>query len=102
MKDLEKNKLFVSIKELIEESKQQLVVSVNSTITALYWKIGYSIKTEVLKSERADYGKQIVQTLAKQLENEFGKGWSEKQIRHCVQFATVFENEQIVSALRRQ
>lgn len=102
MKELEKNTLFVSIKELIEQSKQQLAVSVNATITSLYWKIGSSIKTEVLKNERADYGKQVVQSIAKQLETEFGKGWSEKQIRHCVQFATVFEDEQIVSALRRQ
>ena len=102
MKELEKNTLFVSIKELIEESKQQIAISVNATITSLYWKIGSSIKTEVLKNERADYGKQVVQSIAKQLETEFGKGWSEKQIRHCVQFATVFEDEQIGSALRRQ
>ena len=32
----------------------------------------------------------------------YGKGWSEKQLRHCLHFAETFPDEQIVSALRRQ
>jgi len=100
--ELQHHPLFVSIKELIEQSKQQIAVSVNATMTALYWQIGSTIKIEVLKNNRAEYGQQIVQTLSAQLEKDYGKGWSEKQLRHCVQFVTVFEDEQIVSALRRQ
>lgn len=101
-KVIQDNGLFVSIRELIEQSRQQIAISVNATMTALYWKIGGSIKNEVLKNERAEYGQQIVQTLSSQLESEYGKGWSEKQLRHCVQFATVFDDEQIVSTLWRQ
>jgi len=100
--EIQHHPLFVSIKELIEQSKQQIAVSVNATITALYWQIGSTIKNEVLKNNRAEYGQQIVQTLSAQLKEEYGKGWSEKQLRHCMQFAVVFEDEQIVSALRRQ
>lgn len=101
-KEMQLNPLFVSIKELIEQSKQQIAVSVNATITALYWEIGSTIKNEVLKNERAEYGQQIVHTLSAQLEKEYGKGWSEKQLRHCVQFAAVFDDKQIVSTLWRQ
>jgi predicted nuclease of restriction endonuclease-like (RecB) superfamily len=101
-KDLNHNPLFVSIKELIEQSKQQIAVSVNATITALYWQVGSAIKNDVLKNNRAEYGQQIVHSLSAQLEKEYGKGWSEKQLRHCVQFATIFDDKQIVSTLWRQ
>ncbi len=75
-KELQYHPLFVSIKDLIEQSKQQISVSVNATMTALYWQIGSTIKNEVLKNERAEYGLQIVHSLSAQLEKEFGKGWS--------------------------
>lgn len=100
--NLQHNPLFNSIKELIELSKQQIAISVNVTLTELYWEIGNSIKNEVLNNQRADYGMQVLQTLSAQLESEYGKGWSEKQLRHCVQFATIFDNKKIVSTLWRQ
>lgn len=101
-KELQHHPLFVSTKELMEQSKQQIAVSVNGIMTAMYWQIGSTIKNEVLKNSRDEYGQLIVHTLSAQLEKDNGKVWSEKQLRHCVQFATVFEDEQIVSALRRQ
>ena len=94
--------LFFEIKNLIETSKNNVAVSVNAEITMLYWNIGKRINDEVLLNNRAEYGKQIVGTLARQLETEFGKGWSEKQLRHCLRFAEVFPDIQIVSTLWRQ
>jgi predicted nuclease of restriction endonuclease-like (RecB) superfamily len=92
----------IDIKTLIEQSRQNVALSVNAEITLLYWKVGKRINDDVLGNERAEYGKQIVSTLSIQLEAEYGKGWSEKQLRQCMQFASVFEDEQIVYALRRQ
>jgi len=90
------------IKTLIEESRRQVAVTVNAAMTTLYWQIGRRINQEVLKEQRAEYGRQIVVSLARQLETEYGKGWSEKQLRHCLSFAETFPDEEIVSALRRQ
>lgn len=90
------------IKSLIEQSRQNVALAVNAEITLLYWKVGKRINDEILGNERAEYGKQIVQTLSAQLELEYGKGWGEKQLRHCMQFAAVFNDEQIIYALRRQ
>jgi predicted nuclease of restriction endonuclease-like (RecB) superfamily len=90
------------IKTLIEQSRQQVAVTVNATMTMLYWQIGRRINQEVLKEQRAEYGRQILVSLARQLETEYGKGWSEKQLRHCLRFAETFPDEEIVSALRRQ
>lgn len=94
---------FVSeIKTLIEQSKRNVALAINSEITALYWHVGNRINSEILQNERAEYGKQIVQSLSAQLEQEYGKGWGEKQLRQCMQFALVYPDKEIVYALRRQ
>jgi len=100
--ELNSNFLLQEVKVLIEQSKKQIAVSVNSTLTLLYWEIGRRINEETIQNQRAEYGKQIVATLARQLTVEFGNGWSEKQLRHCIRFSEVFPKEQIVSTLSRQ
>ncbi|MEI8174137.1 MAG: PDDEXK nuclease domain-containing protein [Deltaproteobacteria bacterium] len=90
------------IKTLIEQSRQQVAVTVNATMTMLYWQIGKRINEEVLKDKRAEYGKQIVILLARQLQAEYGSGWSEKQLRHCLRFADIFPDKKIVYTLCRQ
>ena len=96
------NTVLGDIRELIEQSRRQLAVAVNSGLTALYWHIGQRIRSEVLQGERAVYGEQVVSTLAGQLEADYGRGFSAKNLRHMVRFAEAFPDEQIVSAARRQ
>ena len=67
-----KNELFSDIKSLIDSAKQKVATEVNSTMSALYWEIGNRINQDLLKKERAEYGKQTVSTLAKQLQYEYG------------------------------
>lgn len=90
------------IKELIESSKTDISVTVNAAITALYWQVGKRINSEILQDQRAEYGKRIIKNLSDQLLLEYGAGWGEKQLRHCLQFATVFTDETIVYTLCRQ
>ena len=94
--------LYTEVTQLIEQSKQNVAVAVNAEITLLYWNVGKRINNEVLNNERAEYGKKIVQSLSAQLTLQYGKGWGEKQLRQCMQFANVFQDEQIVYALRIQ
>jgi predicted nuclease of restriction endonuclease-like (RecB) superfamily len=102
-KQLEINKGFIGeIKSLIERSKQNIAVSVNAEMTLLYWQIGERINNEVLKNNRAEYGKEIVVSLARQLTAEFGGGWGDKQLRLCMKFAQTFSDLQIVYTLCRQ
>jgi len=99
---IESEALLHDIRQLIEDSRSRLAVTVNSALTLLYWNIGRRIHTEVLKGERAEYGEQIVATLAKQLETGYGRGFSSKNLRHMLRFAEVFPSEEIVYALSRQ
>ena len=95
------NELFVEVKTLIQSAKQQAAVAVNAELTLLYWQVGKRIADEVLKGERAEYGKQVIKELAKQLTRSVGKGWSNKQLLHCLRFAEIFPEKEIVYALRR-
>ena len=52
--------LFQSIAFLIQESKHRVAVAVNSELSFLYWNIGKTIRKEVLKERRAEYGKQVI------------------------------------------
>ncbi len=94
--------LGTEIKQLIEQSRQNVAVAVNAELTLLYWNIGTRIKEDILKNDRAEYGKQIIESLSLQLTHEYGGGWGKRLLHHCLRFAEVFPDVQIVSALRTQ
>ncbi|NOU15884.1 MAG: DUF1016 domain-containing protein [Methylococcaceae bacterium] len=94
--------LVAEVKQLIQSAKQRAVVAVNAELTMLYWQVGKRIADEVLKGERAEYGKQVIDHLAHDLTLAFGKGWNKKQLLHCLRFAEIFPEPEIVSAVRRQ
>ena len=94
--------LLDDIRALIKETRAQVATAVNAGLTLLYWRIGKRINAEILKGERAEYGGQIVSATGKELELEFGRGFSEKSLRHMIRFSEAFPEEAIVSAMRRQ
>ena len=94
--------LALDIKQLIVQTRQQVAVAVNSAITLLYWQIGKRINEEVLKNQRAEYGEKIMQSLSAQLTEEYGKGWSKRQLHHCLRFAEAFPDIAIVHTLCTQ
>ncbi|MBC8548828.1 MAG: DUF1016 domain-containing protein, partial [Candidatus Brocadiales bacterium] len=94
--------LFDEIKELIEEARNKVAQTVNAGLTATYWNIGKRINDDILKNKRAEYGKQIVSTLGRQLKDEYGNGFSAKNIRRMMQFNEQFPDFQIVVSLMRQ
>lgn len=104
MANLDRNneKLFLEIKQLIEESRQTVAQTVNSVLTATYWNIGNKINDEILKHKRAEYGKQIVSTLSRQLTLEYGNGFDGKNLSRIVQFYQTFPEFEIVATLWRQ
>jgi predicted nuclease of restriction endonuclease-like (RecB) superfamily len=88
--------LFQEIRQLIDSAKQRAAVAINTEITLLYWQIGHRINTEILQGQRAEYGKQIVASLSKQLTQAYGKGWSERQLHYCLLIAEIFPDREIL------
>jgi len=94
--------LFQELKGLIAAAKQRAAVAVNAELTLLYWQVGQRIGQEILKGERAAYGQEVIAQLSCQLTAEFGRGWSTKQLHHCLRFAEVSPDAEVVSTLSRQ
>jgi hypothetical protein len=92
------NPLLGDIRKMIEETRAAIASAVNARLTMLYWRIGQ----EILRGARAQYGAEIVSALARQLEWDYGTGFSEKNLRRMIQLAEVFSDEKIVVALIRQ
>jgi len=94
--------LLGDIRQVIEAAREHTAQAVNSTLVMMYWQIGKRVRQDVLGNERAEYGKEIVQTLSTQLTAEYGKGFTEKALWRMMQFAEVFLDADIVATLSRQ
>lgn len=85
--------LLGDVVHLIDAARQRTAVAVNAELTLLYWRVGRRIRDELLGGERADYGAEIIKSLAAALTEAYGRGWSEKQLRHCLRAAETFSDE---------
>lgn len=88
------------IKEIINSARQNAVRSVDFCRVQMYWHMGKRIFEEEQQGrDRADYGTYLIKNLAKQLEPEYGSGFSYRQLAFCRQFYRIYP---IVNALRSQ
>jgi predicted nuclease of restriction endonuclease-like (RecB) superfamily len=94
--------LLDDVRQMIIEAREGVARAVDSGMTALYWNVGTRVRKDILKESRAEYGREIVSSLGRQLAAEFGRGFSEKNLRHMIRFSEAFPERKIVSALRRQ
>jgi predicted nuclease of restriction endonuclease-like (RecB) superfamily len=94
--------LLKELATLIEQSRLQVAVAANSAVTLLFWQVGNRINEHILQNKRADYGKEIVVTLARQLMERFGNNFEHKNLRRMMQFAEQFVDFEIVVPLARQ
>lgn len=94
--------LLADVREMILATREGVARTVNAGLTLLYWEIGNRIRKDVLQEKRAEYGEQIVQALSAQLEQEFGRGFSRRNLFNMIQFAEVFPDRKIVQALTAQ
>ncbi|MEK7399669.1 MAG: DUF1016 N-terminal domain-containing protein [Candidatus Poribacteria bacterium] len=77
--------LFDEIATLIEQARKRVATTINQEMIFLYWNIGQTIKKEIMKSLRADYGKQIIQSLSGKLSQRYGRGYSPQNLWYMVQ-----------------
>jgi hypothetical protein len=94
--------LVADLTQLIDSARTRAAVAVNAEITLLYWQVGARINQDVLKGQRADYGKQIVAELAKELAARYGRGWSKRNLANMCLFAQCYPDHKIVQTLSAQ
>lgn len=98
----EENSLYSDVRNMIAEARKRAYVAINTEAIMVNWRVGTRIRTDILKNQRAEYGKQIIAKLAFRLTEEFGRGWGVQTLQHCVRSAYTFSEEQISYAVRTQ
>lgn len=96
------NELINDISVLINNAKARVAIKANAKMTMLYWHIGERIQEEILKSTRAEYGQEVIKTLAQHLHIKYGKGFTRAGLFRMLQFYEVFPEEKIVATVSRQ
>lgn len=94
--------LLGDISNLIDRAKNHIATQFNSTLVLLNWEIGFRIDQDILKHKRADYGKQIISQLAKELQIKYGRGFDRASLFRMVQFSKFFPGQEIVATLSQQ
>ena len=99
-KEVTTEKFINDIRQIIDTARTQAVRSVDSCRVQMYWHMGKRIfEEEQQGKDRADYGAYLIKNLAKQLEPEYGSGFSARQLERCRQFYRLYP---IASTLRTQ
>lgn len=90
------------VSSLIEQTRGVVATQANAALTLMNWHIGHMIDADVLKKERAGYGREIVATLSQQLTKRFGRGFDRTNLTRMVRFAQEFPDIAIVASLSQQ
>ncbi|HHJ8739302.1 TPA: YhcG family protein [Streptococcus pyogenes] len=90
--------VYSSIKELMDNARNNVAREVNNILIQTYWEIGRIIvEDEQGNSDRAEYGKQLVTDLSKRLTKEYGKGFSRSNLQNMRNFYLSYPICQTVS-----
>jgi len=78
---------------LLEEARRAAARSVNVVLTAAYWEVGRRIvEFEQGGQQRADYGKRLLERLAKDLTEKFGRGFGYSNLNLIRQFYLTYKD----------
>ena len=90
-------KVYEVIRTTLADARTKVVVAVNSAMVGVYWEIGRQINEAV--GERAEYGRSLLAFLSERLTEEFGKGFSVRNLQIIRKFYQSFPN---ANALRSE
>ncbi len=92
------NSLKESIALLLAKGRQKAAQSVNTILIETYWQIGkYIVEFEQAGNKKAEYGKELLTKLSKDLTLEYGKGFSRSNLFQIRAFYLRFSKIQTVS-----
>lgn len=91
-------KMISDIEALVNTSKNELATSINKVMTVTYWSIGkYIVEFEQDGNAKAEYGKNLLSIISKELTLRLGKGYSRPNLNNMRKFYLKYSNCQTVS-----
>lgn len=98
--DLQNKAIFQQVVDLLQNARQEVLRTVNSTMTITYFEIGRIIVEEEQNGkDRAEYGKQLLKGLSEQLTKEFGKGFSVVNLENMRKFYLTYSNSKSLTRI---
>jgi predicted nuclease of restriction endonuclease-like (RecB) superfamily len=92
-------KLVGELSRLLDAARRTSARAVNSVMTATYWELGRRIiEFEQGGKKRAGYGEELLDRLARDLMDRFGRGFSQRNLRNFRTFYLEWPIRQTVSA----
>jgi len=93
------HELFDQVSALVEQGRRFISTQVNAGLTMTYWHIGKALSTRLLGNGRAEYGKEILATLSRELTARFGRGYEISSLYRMMKFSRECPDEQILVSL---
>ena len=91
-------KIIEDIKEVIVSSRQKVAYEVNNTMLLAYWNVGKIIvENEQNGNIKAEYGKQVMKELSKELRKILGSGFSVSNLFNIRRFYITYPKFQTLS-----
>ena len=78
--------LFQDACTIIDQAQAEAYRAVDITLIKRNWLLGMRINKDVLKEQRAEYGKQVVKNLSLSLIERYGRGFSMRNLYNFVDF----------------
>ena len=102
MTDIEsttEQRLYERVSTILDEARGRVARTVNTAMVHAYWRIGREIvEVEQRGSERARYGEQIIERLAKRLTKRFGRGVSVTTLQRARAFFAAYPKGSAIEA----
>lgn len=90
--------ILTDIKEIINSGRNAAYSAANSIAIMTYWNIGKRIVQEEQQGQaRAEYGKQLTKILSKDLSEEFGGSYSQRNLEYYRKFYMLFKGLEILN-----
>ena len=96
----EDNMLVNDLRSIVSKTRSKAFAAVNYSLVERNWRIGQRIvEQEQNGASRAEYGKHVIEVASAALTEEFGKGFSETNIRTFRKFFLIFNDLEIQQTL---
>lgn len=92
--------VYERIRKIIENARSNVARAINVEMVVAYWHVGREIVEEEQRGKsRAEYGQRLLETLAANLSDDFGKGFDVSNLWNMRKFYQCYP---ILDAVRRE
>ena len=91
-KEQQEKMLFQDACIIIDQAQMAAYHKINEILIKRNWLLGMRIQHDVLKDKRAEYGEQVVKSLAKELTTKYGEGFTWRNLYNYIDFYSTYSS----------